>query len=68
MIVDDEDAFAAARRSAAQAHALGQALDDLSLEEIALRIEVLRAEIARLEEARQSKEASRAGAEAFFKF
>lgn len=64
----DDDAFAAARRSAAQTHALGQPLDELSLEEIALRIEALRVEIARLEQARQSKEATRAGAEAFFKF
>ena len=39
-----------------------------SLEELALRIEILRAEIARLELTRQSKEATRAGAEALFKF
>ena len=64
----DEDAFTTTRRSAAQTYALGQSLDELSLDEIALRIEALRAEIARLEQVRQSKEATRAGAEAFFKF
>ncbi|QXX75408.1 DUF1192 domain-containing protein [Methylovirgula sp. HY1] len=63
----DEDAFTAARHSAALAHAIGQPLDDLSLDELTLRIEALRAEITRLEQARQSKEATRAGAEAFFK-
>lgn len=67
MIVDEEG-LALARRTAAQAHEIGQAIEDLSLEEIALRIDILRAEIERLEQARQSKEASRAGAEALFKF
>ena len=66
--MSDEDAFTPTRRSATQIHALGQPLDDLSLDEIALRIEALRAEITRLEQARQSKEATRVGAEAFFKF
>jgi len=64
----DEDALAPPRRTPAPAHEIGQPLDDLSLAEIALRIEVLRAEIERLERARQSKEATRAGAEAIFKF
>jgi uncharacterized small protein (DUF1192 family) len=65
MILED-DSLAPLRRSALS-HEIGQGLDDLSIEELAERIDMLRAEIARIEAKRQSKEASRAGAEAFFK-
>lgn len=65
MIIDDEG-LVPLRRPAA--HEIGQPIEDLSLEEIMLRIELLRGEIERLEHMRQSKEASRAGAEALFKF
>ncbi len=67
-MIADEESVAPLRRAVAAAHEIGQAIEDLSLEEIALRIEALRAEIERLERARQSKEATRAGAEALFKF
>jgi uncharacterized small protein (DUF1192 family) len=65
MILDDDGL--APLRARVPAHEIGQPLDDLSIEELAERIEMLRAEIARLDAKRQSKEASRAGAEAFFK-
>jgi len=66
MIVDEEGLVPLRRK--AGAHEIGQPIEDLSLEELALRIEILRAEIERLDQMRQSKEASRAGAEAIFKF
>lgn len=64
----DEEGLAPLRSSGAGAHEIGQPIEDLSIEELALRIEILRAEIARLDLMRQSKEATRAGAEALFKF
>lgn len=67
-MVADEESVAPIRRTGMPAHEIGQSIEDLSLEDIALRIQILRAEIERLEQARQSKEASRAGAEALFKF
>ena len=66
MIVDEEGLVPLRRK--AGPHEIGQPIEDLSLEELALRIEILRAEIERLDQMRQSKEASRAGAEAIFKF
>jgi uncharacterized small protein (DUF1192 family) len=63
MARDDEDVFGARPAT----HVVGQMLDDLSVEELGLRIEALRAEIERLERAREAKEATRAGASAFFK-
>ncbi len=62
---DDDDPFGPPKK--APAHAVGQPLDDLSVEELGLRIAALKAEIARLESARTAKEASLAGAAAFFK-
>ena len=67
-MIDDEEGPVLARRASAKLHEIGQTIDDLSLEELALRIEVLHAEIERLEQARKSKEATRAGAEALFRF
>jgi uncharacterized small protein (DUF1192 family) len=67
MVKDDEDPHALSARKPAAAYEMGQSLDDMSLEEIGLRIEMLRREIDRLEQARQTKEASRAMAAAFFK-
>ncbi len=66
-MIMDEDGLAPARRTGARAHEIGQPIEELSLEELALRIEILHAEIVRLDQMRQSKEASRAGAEALFK-
>ncbi len=65
MILDENDLAPLRRRTLS--HEIGQPLDDLSIEELAERIAMLRAEIDRLDAKRQSKEASRAGAEAFFK-
>lgn len=67
-MIDDEEGPVLARRASAKTHAIGQVIDDLSVEELALRIEVLHAEIERLEQARKSKEETRAGAEALFRF
>lgn len=61
----DDDPFAPPRKP--PEHVVGQALDDLSIEELDLRVARLKAEIERLEQARHAKEASRAGAAAFFK-
>lgn len=65
-MIIDEEGLAPLRRKGT--HEIGQTIEDLSLEELALRIEILRAEIERLDQMRRSKEASRAGAEALFKF
>jgi uncharacterized small protein (DUF1192 family) len=48
-------------------HQMGEPLDRLSIGELDERIEALRQEIARLEAQRAAKNASRAGADAFFK-
>ncbi|MDR3407298.1 MAG: DUF1192 domain-containing protein [Methylovirgula sp.] len=62
---DDDDPFAPPKK--APEHVVGQPLHDLSIEELGLRIATLKAEIARLEAAQAAKEASLAGAAAFFK-
>ncbi len=62
---DDDDPFAPPKK--APEHVVGQPLLDLSIEELGLRIATLKAEIARLEAAQAAKEASLAGAAAFFK-
>jgi len=62
---DDDDPFAPPRKP--PNHVVGQVLDDLSIEELDLRVALLKAEIERLENARRAKEASLAGAAAFFK-
>ncbi|MGO9132950.1 MAG: DUF1192 domain-containing protein [Methylovirgula sp.] len=67
-MITDDDGLAPVRKTGARVHEIGQPIEDLSIEEIALRIDVLRSEIERLDQMRQSKEASRAGAEALFKF
>jgi uncharacterized small protein (DUF1192 family) len=67
-MIADEEGIAPVRRPTTQIHEIGQSLEDLSIEEIAHRIDMLYAEIERLQHARQSKEATRAGAEALFKF
>ncbi|MGO9005873.1 MAG: DUF1192 family protein [Beijerinckiaceae bacterium] len=64
---DEDDPLALSARKLIAGYAIGQALDDLSLEELGARIEILRGEIERLELARQAKEASRAVAAAVFK-
>lgn len=48
-------------------HEIGQDLALLSVDEIAERIALLKDEIGRLDEALQSKQASRAAADLFFK-
>lgn len=48
-------------------HEVGMKLDTLSVDELRARIELLEAEIARLKQAIESKTASRATAEGFFK-
>ena len=63
MIADEEDR----PRPAPWPHAIGQVLDQLSVEELGERIALLKAEIERLELARSAKQASRASAAAFFK-
>lgn len=67
-MIFDDDGLAPLQRKRVSTHEIGQPLDDLSLEELAERIEILQTEIARLDAVRQRKEASRAGAEALFKF
>jgi uncharacterized small protein (DUF1192 family) len=62
---EEEEHFAA--KKAPARHELGQPLDALSVDELSERIELLRAEIVRLEAARESKSASRAVADAFFR-
>jgi uncharacterized small protein (DUF1192 family) len=49
-------------------HDVGQDLSQLSVDEIDERILLLKAEIDRLQEARHAKTATRAAADAFFKF
>lgn len=49
-------------------HAIGEDLSALSVDEIDRRVALLEAEIERLGEARRLKTASRAAAEAVFKF
>ncbi len=65
--MDEDDPFAPRRPKGPVIHEIGQLLDLLSVAEIDERIELLRGEIARLESARDSKEASRKAADAFFK-
>ena len=48
-------------------HAVGEALDAMSVEDLRLRIDLLREEIARLDAAVAIKQASRDAADAFFK-
>ena len=50
-----------------KAHDIGEDLAALSLDELAARIELLRGEIRRIEEVLESKRASAAAADAFFK-
>ncbi|GJE46323.1 DUF1192 family protein [Methylobacterium soli] len=49
------------------AHAVGESLDDLSVEDLTDRIALLRREIERLEAARAAKEAALARAGSIFK-
>jgi uncharacterized small protein (DUF1192 family) len=62
---DDDDPLAPPRKP--PEHVVGQLLDDLSIEELDLRVALLKSEIERLEKARRAKQASLAGAAAFFK-
>ena len=64
----DEEAVFGARPKTKVVHEIGQGLDDLSAPELRERIEALRAEIARLESAIAAREATRAAADAAFKF
>jgi uncharacterized small protein (DUF1192 family) len=48
-------------------HALGEALDTVSIAEIDARIGLLREEISRLEAAREKKRAAQAAADAVFR-
>lgn len=50
-----------------QGHEIGQNLDALSVHELEERVEVLKAEIERLMQKKQSKIASKAAADHFFK-
>jgi uncharacterized small protein (DUF1192 family) len=63
----DEDSVFGTKPKAPVAHAIGQALDDLSAPELAERIELLRSEIERLEQAIEARQATRAAAAAAFK-
>jgi uncharacterized small protein (DUF1192 family) len=63
----DEDEVFAAKPPAARQHGVGEPLDALSVDELAERIALLKAEITRLEAALDSKSASRAAADAFFR-
>ena len=67
-MTDLDDTFARAPRRTMPGHDIGQPLDMLSVEELHVRIELLREEIRRLETARDSKIASKAAADQFFKF
>ena len=58
MAEDNDEIFGAPPRKAASSHAIGQSLDDLSVQEIDERITTLQAEITRLEEARSAKQTS----------
>ena len=66
MAGDNDEIFGAPPRKAASSHAIGQSLDDLSVQEIDERITTLQA--TRLEEARSAKQTSLSAAAAFFKF
>jgi uncharacterized small protein (DUF1192 family) len=66
MIREENDSLVASAGKLS-AYAVGQPLDDLSIEELSAQIEIMHHEIERLDEARQAKEASRAMAAAFFK-
>ena len=61
----DDDPFAAPKKP--QVHAIGEALDAISVEELEERVSLLRAEIVRLEGAIRAKQASKQAAESFFK-
>ncbi len=63
----DEEQVFGQKRKAPTAHDIGQILDDLSERELAERIDLLKAEIARLERAMESRQATRAAADAAFK-
>lgn len=63
----DEDDIFAAKPPAPRPHSVGEPLDALSVDELAERIALLKAEIARLEAVLDSKSASRAAADAFFR-
>jgi uncharacterized small protein (DUF1192 family) len=66
MAGDNDEIFGAPSRKAASSHAIGQSLDDLSVQEIDEHITTLQAEITRLEEARRAKQTSLSAATAFF--
>lgn len=66
MAIFDDEALSRPRPQPSR-HEIGQTLDFLSVHELDERIEALKAEIERLRAARDSKTASRAAADAFFK-
>jgi len=66
MAISDDDPFGAPRKKPTS-HEIGQNLDALSVDELDERVALLEQEIERLKAARQSKQASKAAADAFFK-
>lgn len=66
MAISDEEVFGTPRKKP-PSHEIGQNLDTLSVDELDERIALLEQEIERLKAARQSKQASKAAADAFFK-
>ena len=65
MARDDDDLFAP-RKSADVRHAIGESLDQFSIEELGERVALLRAEIDRIEDTLVRKRASRDAADIFF--
>jgi uncharacterized small protein (DUF1192 family) len=68
MFESDEESGSARKRKAPVSHEIGQILDDLSSAELAERIGLLRSEIERLERAIEARGATRAAADAAFRF
>jgi uncharacterized small protein (DUF1192 family) len=67
MAAFEEEPALGEKRKPLLAHEIGQNIDDLSAPELAERIGVLRMEVQRLEKAIESRQATRAAADAAFK-
>ena len=68
MPVFDEESVFGAKVKAPPVHEIGQNVDALSAAELAERIALLKTEIGRLERAIEARQATRAAADAAFKF
>ena len=68
MAAPDEESILGQKPKPLSIHEIGQNLDALSAPELKERIGLLRAEIERLEKAIEARQATRAAAQAAFKF